>query len=76
MGRRALAQLKTPQAKVQARLNLAVSRGLLHDLLLTRDRTSVDRAMAMWDWLCFREPNPVKSVGRMSASWTLPQSLD
>jgi AcrR family transcriptional regulator len=70
------AHLKTPQAKVHARLNLAVARGLLHDLLLTRDRRSVDKAMAMWDWLCFREPSPVNSVGRLSASWTAPEPLE
>jgi AcrR family transcriptional regulator len=32
-------------ARQQARLDLAVSRGLLHDLLLTGDRQAVDRAM-------------------------------
>ncbi len=32
-------------ARVQARIDLAVSRGLLHDLLLTGDRRAVDRAM-------------------------------
>jgi AcrR family transcriptional regulator len=32
-------------ARQQARLDLAVSRGLLHDLLLTGDRAGVDRAM-------------------------------
>jgi AcrR family transcriptional regulator len=70
------ADLKTPQARVHARLNLAVARGLLHDLLLTGDRRGVDKAMAMWDWLCFREPSPVKSVGRVSASWTAPKPLE
>jgi AcrR family transcriptional regulator len=69
------ADLKPGQAKVLARLNLAVSRGLLHDFLLTRDRKAVDRAMAMWDWLCFREPHPVRSVGRLSAPWTDPRPL-
>jgi AcrR family transcriptional regulator len=32
-------------ARVQARLDLAVARGLLHDLLLTGDRVAVDAAM-------------------------------
>ena len=32
-------------AREQARLDLAVSRGLLHDLLLTGDRRAVDRVM-------------------------------
>ena len=32
-------------ARIRARLNLAVSRGLLHDLLLTGDRRAVDAAM-------------------------------
>lgn len=32
-------------ARKRARLNLAVSRGLLHDLLLTGDRKAVDAAM-------------------------------
>jgi len=32
-------------ARGQARLDLAVSRGLLHDLLLTGDRRAIDRAM-------------------------------
>jgi AcrR family transcriptional regulator len=33
------------EARQQGRLDLAVSRGLLHDLLLTGDRTAVDAAM-------------------------------
>ena len=33
------------QARTQARLDLAVARGLLHDLLLTGDRLGVDAAM-------------------------------
>jgi hypothetical protein len=32
-------------ARQQARLDLAMARGLLHDLLLTGDRPGVDRAM-------------------------------
>jgi AcrR family transcriptional regulator len=32
-------------ARQQARLDLAVARGLLHDLLLTGDRPAIDRAM-------------------------------
>lgn len=70
------AQLKPAQAKVHARLNLGVARGLLHDLLLTRDRKAVDQAMAMWDWLCFREPHPIRRIARMSASWTAPETSD
>ncbi len=34
-----------PTARTQARLDLAVARGLLHDLLLTGDRRGVDTAM-------------------------------
>jgi hypothetical protein len=33
------------RAREQARLDLAVARGLLHDLLLTGERTQVDAAM-------------------------------
>jgi AcrR family transcriptional regulator len=40
------AGMQPPAARVRARLNLAVSRGLLHDLLLTGDREAVDAAMA------------------------------
>lgn len=69
------AGMARPQAAVHARLNLAVARGLLHDFLLTRDRKAVDRAMAMYDWLCFREPNPVPRIGRLSRSWQPPQDL-
>jgi AcrR family transcriptional regulator len=68
----AQAGLPSRQARVQARLNLAVARGLLHDLLLTGDRKAVDRAMAMFDWLCFGQPHPVPRVGRLSASWAAP----
>ena len=67
------AALKPGQARVHARLSLAVARGLLHDFLLTRDRRAVDQAMAMFDWLCFRQPNPVRHVGRLSRSWTYPR---
>jgi AcrR family transcriptional regulator len=34
-----------PEARRQARLDLALARGLLHDLLLTGDRAGVDEAM-------------------------------
>jgi AcrR family transcriptional regulator len=34
-----------PEARAQASLDLAMARGLLHDLLLTGDRTRVDAAM-------------------------------
>lgn len=64
--------LTSRQSKVQARLSLAVARGLLHDFLLTRDRRAVDQAMATYDWLCFQEPHPVKRVSRLTASWTVP----
>jgi AcrR family transcriptional regulator len=67
---------KRAQAKVHARLNVAVARGLLHDFLLTRDRAAVDRAMALYDWLCFQEPHPVKRVARMSSRWTAPVDPD
>jgi AcrR family transcriptional regulator len=60
------------QAKAQSRLNLAVARGLLHDLLLTRDRGAVDRAMAMFDWLSFRGPHPLRRVARYSSRWVEP----
>jgi AcrR family transcriptional regulator len=64
--------LPSRQARVQARLSLAVSRGLLHDFLLTRDRRAVDQAMAMYDWLCFEEPHPSRRIARMTAPWTVP----
>jgi AcrR family transcriptional regulator len=63
------------QARVHARLNLAVARGLLHDFLLTRDRKAVDQAMAMYDWLCFREPHPSPRLARLSRTWTPPRDL-
>jgi hypothetical protein len=37
--------LPRPQAREQGRLDLAVSRGLLHDLLLSGEREQVDAAM-------------------------------
>jgi AcrR family transcriptional regulator len=37
--------LEPDAARIQARLNLAVARGLIHDLLLTGDRDGVDAAM-------------------------------
>jgi len=63
------AGLKPAQARIHARLNLATARGLLHDLLLTRDRRAVDQAMAMFDWLCFGGPHPTPAVGRLSRRW-------
>jgi AcrR family transcriptional regulator len=63
------AGLGKSQARIHARLNLAVSRGLLHDLLLTRDRRSVDAAMAMWDWLSFDDPSPVRTNAELSKGW-------
>jgi hypothetical protein len=38
----------TRRARTQARLDLAVARGLLHDLLLTGDRRGVDAAMKQY----------------------------
>lgn len=43
-------------AENRARLNLAVSRGLLHDLLLTGDRRGVDAAMRDFVDIAIREP--------------------
>ena len=40
--------VSTRRAREQARLDLAVSRGLLHDLLLTGDRRGVDLAMQQY----------------------------
>lgn len=59
------------QARVLARLNLAVSRGLLHDLLLTGDRRAVDEAMAMFDWLTLGESSmkAAAPVRRASRRW-------
>jgi AcrR family transcriptional regulator len=37
-----------PTARAQARLGIAVTRGLLLDLLATRDRPAVDAAMERW----------------------------
>jgi AcrR family transcriptional regulator len=62
------------QSRVQARLSLAVARGLLHDFLLTRDRKAIDQAMAMYDWLCFGEPHPLKRIARTTAAWSPPES--
>ena len=39
------AGLEPGAARTRARLNLAVSRGLIHDLLLSGDRAAVDAAM-------------------------------
>ena len=57
-------------AGIMARLNLAVGRGLLHDLLLTRDRPAVDRAMARFDWLTYRTPHPLPEVRALADEWT------
>jgi AcrR family transcriptional regulator len=56
------------QAEVLARLNLAASRGLLHDLLLTGDRKAVDDAMAMFDWLTLGESSMKPSAPARQAS--------
>ena len=61
--------LGTAEARVLSRLNLAVSRGLLHDLLLTGDRRAVDTAMAMFDVLVFREEHPLAEVRSLVESW-------
>jgi AcrR family transcriptional regulator len=66
------AEMDPGQVRAHARLNLAVARGLLHDLLLTRDRKAVDEAMAMFDWLIFREPSPIRSVARYAKRWQAP----
>lgn len=50
----------------QARLNLAVARGLLHDYLLTGDRLAVDRAMARFDLISAGTPHPLSSVRRLA----------
>ena len=60
------------EARAHARLNLAVARGLLHDLLLTGDRKQVDTAMARWDYLSFGTPHPLASVRRLTKGWTRP----
>ena len=57
------------EARAQSRLNLAVARGLLHDLLLTRDRKHVDEAMARFDFICFGSPHPTPSVAELTAGW-------
>ena len=57
-------------AAITARLNLAVGRGLLHDLLLTRDRPAVDRAMARFDWLTYGTPHPLPEVRALADEWT------
>lgn len=46
------------EAAVRARLNLATARGLVHDLLLTNDRSAVDEAMSMFDFLNFGDLLP------------------
>jgi AcrR family transcriptional regulator len=66
------ARLSKSEARVQARLNVAVARGLLHDLLLTGDRAAVDAAMARFDFLSFGTPHPRPGIGRLSRKWTLP----
>lgn len=66
------ASLRRSEAKVQARLNVAVARGLLHDLLLTGDRKAVDAAMARFDFLSFGTPHPSGRVRKISVRWALP----
>lgn len=53
-------------ARRQARLNLAVARGLVHDLLLTGDREGVDQAMARFDLLSFGTAHPLGRVRRLA----------
>lgn len=62
-------QLGEAEVAAQARLSLAVARGLLHDLLLTGDRAGVDEAMARFDWLSFGEPNPDPRVKELTRNW-------
>jgi hypothetical protein len=62
--------LTEDEAAATARLNLAVGRGLLQDLLLTHDRHAVDVAMARWDWVMFRTPHPLPEVRELSAGWS------
>lgn len=57
-------------AAITARLNLAVGRGLLQDLLLNRDRPAVDRAMARFDWLTYGTPHPLPEVRELAAEWS------
>lgn len=57
------------ESRIQARLNLAVARGLLHDLLLTGDREAVDLAMARFDFLSFGTAHPLPAVRRLSKGW-------
>jgi AcrR family transcriptional regulator len=57
------------EARAHSRLNLAVARGLLHDLLLTKDRDHVDEAMARFDFLSFGTPHPNPSVARLTHGW-------
>jgi AcrR family transcriptional regulator len=61
--------LGADEAEAHSRLNLAVARGLLHDLLLTGDRAAVDTAMARFDFLCFGTPHPFEPVARLSRTW-------
>ena len=60
------------EARAQARLNLSVSRGLLHDLLLTGDRAAVDEAMARFDWLSFGTPHPDPAIAALAGRWVYP----
>lgn len=59
-------QLGPAAAGRQARLNLAVARGLLHDYLLTGDRVAVDRAMARFDLISAGTPHPLSAVRRLA----------
>ena len=54
------------EAAAHARLNLGVARGLLHDLLLTRDRAGVDAAMAHFDQLSHGSPHPLPAVAALA----------
>jgi len=62
--------LSEEEAIATARLNLAVGRGLLQDLLLTHDRRAVDVAMARWDWAMFRTPHPLPEVRELTVGWS------
>jgi AcrR family transcriptional regulator len=63
-------ELPAAEAAATARLNLAVARGLLHDLLLTHDRRAVDVAMARFDWLVFGTPHPLAEVRKLTRRWS------
>ena len=60
------------EARAQARLILAATRGLLLDLLLTGDRRAADVAMARLDFLLTGTPHPLAAVRRLTRNWVYP----